>query len=67
MTFKESIDEHQENSFSEFLIEYPFAKMNGVPISLLRMCFFSGYRSAVECVEKIMNGDEQFTETKDSL
>ena len=66
MTFKEAIDTQQELSFEQFIEEYPFVKMDGVPLSLLRLCFFSGYNSAVECVEKIINGDEQFTEVKDS-
>lgn len=67
MTFKECIDVEQQEAFDDFVLENPYVMMDGVPKSLIRLCFFSGYLSAVDCIEKIMNGDEKFTKDKDSL
>jgi hypothetical protein len=49
-----------EDAFLDFLNKYPVLQSEGVPMSLLRLCFFSGYNSAVKTVENLI--DEQLTE-----
>jgi hypothetical protein len=46
-----------EDAFLDFLNTYPVLQSEGLPMSLLRLCFFSGYNSAVKTVENLI--DEQ--------
>lgn len=45
----------QEDDFLDFLTAHPTINIEGVPLSLVRLCFFAGYNAAVHQVEKILD------------
>jgi len=57
MDFKEILRQDQEDQFLDFINEHKSITSSEVPISLIRLCFFSGYLSCIDSVEKIMRGE----------
>ena len=51
MDFKEAM----EDDFLEFLMLNPKLGEMGVPLSFIRLCYFSGYNAAAYQVEKILD------------
>lgn len=57
-----------QDSFLDFLNKYPVLKSENIPMSVLRLCYFSGYNAAVKTVDKMMEENiklsyEQLTKT----
>jgi hypothetical protein len=53
------LHEAVEDDFLDFLTKYPTLKEMQVPMSLIRLCFFSGYNSSLKRLENAV--DEDFT------
>jgi hypothetical protein len=44
-----------EDAFLDFLNKYPVLQSENVPISVIRLCFFSGYSAAMSTVKNILD------------
>lgn len=56
----QEVNQQLEDDFLDFLTQYPVLKDMQVPISLIRLCFFSGYNSSLHRLENMM--DEKLIE-----
>ena len=48
-------NEAAEDDFLDFLTQYPVIKDMQVPMSLIRLCFFSGYNSSLHRLQNIVD------------
>jgi len=44
-----------EDAFLDFINKYPVLQSENLPISVIRLCFFSGYNSAMLTVKNILD------------
>jgi hypothetical protein len=67
MTTKEKIDERQEQDLAAFMERYPYLTTEGIPVSLIKLCYYNGYMSAINSVERLLKGEGEYKTDTESL
>lgn len=60
MGLKERIDERQTQDLNDFISSHQFLLEEGIPESLIKLCYYNGYLAAIAAVERLINGEQEY-------